>query len=132
VILSEQIETVDQLLEAWDSGDTIWSIEMGGMGPGYEQAIQIAAVEFARGCKDLTGIKNDDKESTDRFRKTCDEVLKKIDNDLGGITGAMYGAACYLAYNWCFTGGPDALIRRYKEKGRDERIIQVSKSLPKI
>lgn len=35
-------------LRRWDSGDPIWTIEMGGMGPGYEQAIQVLAIEIVR------------------------------------------------------------------------------------
>lgn len=30
--------SIDQLVEAWDSGRILSSIEMGGIGPGYEQA----------------------------------------------------------------------------------------------
>src|SRR5271166_5092790 len=35
-------------LRRWDNGDSIWSIEMGGFGPGYEQALQICAIEIVR------------------------------------------------------------------------------------
>lgn len=41
-------KTPRDLIERWDRGETIWSVEMGGLGPGYEQALQMAMVEFLR------------------------------------------------------------------------------------
>ena len=119
-------ETVDGLLAAWDRGETIWSIELGGLGPGYEQAIQVCAVELARACKDMTGLKPDDKESTERFRAKCDEKIREIDDKLGGLSGAMVDVAQWLAWQWCFNGGPATLQKRLKERGEDDRVIQVS------
>ena len=124
-------ETVETLIAAWDKGETIWSLELGGLGPGYEQAIQVCAVELARGCKDMTGMKNDDKESTTRFRAKCDEIIHAIDDKLGGLSGAMVGAAEWLAWQWCFNGGPAALQKRLKERGESDRAIQVSTAWPK-
>ncbi len=34
-------ETAKDALAAWDRGEIVHSVEMGGIGPGYEQAIQI-------------------------------------------------------------------------------------------
>lgn len=121
---------VAQLLAAWDSGRTIWSIELGGLGPGYEQAIQIAAVEFARAGKDLPNMKNDDRDSTERFTACCEAKLKEIDEKILGLSGAQFGAARWLAWQWCFNGGPKALQDRLREKGEDDRAIQVSKAWP--
>lgn len=124
--------TVNELLEAWDKGQPIWSIEMGGLGPGYEQAIQVCAVELARGCKDMTGLVNNDKQSTERFRAKCDEIIPTIDEKLGGLTGAMVNAAQWLAWQWCFNGGPFALQKCLEKRvGEKDRAIQVSKSWPK-
>ena len=47
-MLPSDIATVKDLLDTWDSGSTIWSVEMGGIGPGYEQAIQVLMVELCR------------------------------------------------------------------------------------
>lgn len=126
--------TVDEMLARWDAGDTIWTVELGGLGPGYEQAIQIAAIEFARVCKDLPGIKKDDKDSTDRFRDKCRERLKQMDDDLGGLSGAQMGAAEWLAFQWCFVDGPDGVMARAKKKeldGEEDRSILVCRAWPK-
>lgn len=125
-------KTIEELLTAWDSGDTVWSIELGGLGPGYEQAIQIAAVEFSRACKDLKGIKPDDNKSTERFTRTCEKKLHEIDDQIGGLTGAQFGAARWLAFQWCFNGGPADLQKRLKQHGQEERAIQISSAWPKL
>ncbi len=130
-LLHGQHETVQQLIAAWDAGRTIWSLELGGLGPGYEQCIQVAAVEFARACKDLTGMKNDDKDSTERFTAKCEERLREIDDKLGGMSGAQFGAARWLAWQWCFNGGPKEVQIRLKARGEDDRAIQVSRDWPK-
>jgi len=130
--MAHEIKTVAELLEQWDKGETIWSVEVGGLGPGYEQAIQIEAVEFARACKDLPNIIPNDRASTERFSAKCDERLREIDNDLGGLSGAMASAARWLAFQWCFNGGPKALCERAKKEGEDDRAIQVSKAWPKV
>jgi len=66
-------EEIEQMLVAWDTGRIVCSIELGGFGPAYEQMIQVAAIEFTRATKDMTGLKNNDNESTDRFTAKCDE-----------------------------------------------------------
>jgi hypothetical protein len=47
-----EIETygadVTDWLRRWDEGKTCWSIEMGGLGPGYEQCIHITMAEILR------------------------------------------------------------------------------------
>lgn len=124
-------ETVDEMLAAWDRGDTIWTIEMGGLGPGYEQAIQVAAVEFARESRAFQRTE-DEKADWERFGEVCDAVLHRIDADLGGLTGAMYGAAKQIAWQWCCGGGPEAFLRKAREQGLEDRIIQCSKDFPKV
>src|SRR5688572_10010547 len=39
-------------LERWDAGQTVFTIELGGLGPGYEQCIHIAAFEAIRAFVD--------------------------------------------------------------------------------
>lgn len=122
-------ETVDQMLEAWDKGETIWSLEMGGIGPGYEQALQIAAVEFSRAGKDYSPVGDNEKDA-EAWRTLCGEVLSRINESLLGLSGAQYDAASWLAWQWCHKGGPRALMDRTKKKGDSERLIQVSSKFP--
>jgi len=124
-------DDVADLLKAWDRGEVIWSISMGGMGPGYEQAIQIAAIEFAREGKDFAPT-GDTKADNEAWTALCDAALARIDEALGGITGAMYGAASWLAWQWCCNGGPKRLMDRAKEQKEDHRSIQVRKDWPRL
>lgn len=41
-------ETAADALARWDEGDTVFTVEMGGFGPGYEQAIQLLVFEMIR------------------------------------------------------------------------------------
>ena len=118
--------TAGELVEAWDRGETIWTLDMGGMGPGYEQAIQIAAVEFARANLGFTRT-DDEKADTRRFEAACTETLHAIDEDLGGLSRAMFWAATWLAWQWVCNGGPQALI----ERSRANDQIQCSRWWPR-
>lgn len=125
--MNTNTENVNAMLAKWDSGQPIWTVELGGLGPGYEQAIQTAAVEMAR---DNVGIvlPEDKDERNHEWDRLCSASLSKHDEALGGLTGAMFGAASWLAYQWCHNGGPDGLIERAKEQNRET--IMVSKSFP--
>lgn len=122
--------TASDLIAKWDRGESIWSISMGGMGPGYEQAIQTAAIEMAREGLDVP--LEGPKEGHDAiWREVCDRALEKHDEALGGLSGAMYGAASWLAWRWVHGGGPAKLIDEANAKGDDSRCIQVSKAWPR-
>lgn len=133
-MMAHEIETAAQLLAAWDEGDSIHSLEMGGLGPGYEQAIQILAVEFTRAAMDNFESREGEslKEEGERFKKLCNETLTEdLDNDIGGATGAQFGAACWLAYQWSMGGGPKGLIEKAKTEGQEDRVTLVSRAWPK-
>jgi len=40
--------TAQEALTKWDAGEVLWTIEMGGIGPSYEQAIHLAVFEIIR------------------------------------------------------------------------------------
>lgn len=99
-------------LARWDRGETVWSIKMGGdMGPGYEQAIQIATAEWLRMIIDH----NYDGETWK------DKVIGKL-----GLSGAQAGAAIYLAAR-LYKEGPPAVFSTEQVK---DRHIQVERSFP--
>lgn len=115
-------------LRRWDAGDSIWSIEMGGLGPGYEQAIQVLAVEIVR---DQIGKPL----PVGKFEDWGDSTVSRIDYKrpdgsyaMGGYSGAQVGAAKQLAYRW-LTDGPAAVMDMPEVK---DRHIQVSKRFPAI
>lgn len=86
-----------EALSKWDAGDPVWSVEMGGIGPGYEQAIQLMAFEILRSLlkrqpdpatwKTLEGWRDE----RDLLMAELASVTDKI-----GPSGAQWGAACNI------------------------------------
>jgi hypothetical protein len=118
-------QNAEEQLRRWDGGGTIWSIEMGGLGPGYEQAIQLLAVEITR---DELGKPL----PTDGLGAWGDATVGRLDAKQedgayahGGFSGAQVGAAKSLAYQW-LTVGPAELL----SKVESDRRIQVSAFWP--
>lgn len=117
-------ESARDWLERWDAGRGVWSIEMGGIGPGYEQAIQVTGAEVLRWLLE---------HNTDRGLKDFPAIEPEISGDLRerlapiGLSGAQWGAACNIA---CviYRNGP---IRALELVDRD-RHIQVSRTFPSL
>lgn len=115
------------LLERWDSGKSCWMVEMGGLGPGYEQAIQIMAFEFLRA---FIAIKSDAAKwaADDAAWKADREAVEKLaENTVHriGPSGAQHGAAMNIA-TCIYRHGPRAALKMVDEK----RLIQVSNYFP--
>lgn len=116
-------------LKRWDDGRSVWSIEMGGLGPGYEQAIQITVAEILR---HLLDAKYDhkvwaDQDAWKRDREKIDaagfanERIKQL-----GLSGAQWGAAMSLATS-LYMNGPRHIMTDERVK---DRHIQVSRTFP--
>jgi len=120
---------IKEWLKRWDSGDTVWSIEMGGLGPGYEQAIQITVAENVRVMIDTNFDSSEwkDKEKWERDRDIIEKAAfaNKTIDDLG-LTGAMFGAALNLA-TMLYSKSPIGVFTDERVK---DRHIQVNKSMP--
>jgi hypothetical protein len=121
--------TAKEWLERWDNDESVWSVEMGGIGPGYEHCIQIIAAEILRKFID-TGFPTADSTPEDK-----EELFKSISNDLStdvfeklGPSGAQVGAAKNLAYV-LYSRGPAEALTDPKVK---DRLIQVSKTFPQL
>lgn len=116
-------------LSRWDEGRGVWSIEMGGMGPGYEQAIQITAAEVLRHLLDAEYDSGawQAAETWQRDRKSIEDAgfanerVKTL-----GLSGAQWGAAVGLA-TALYRQGPRQIFTDPKIK---DRKIQVSRLFP--
>lgn len=113
-------DTAAEQLRRWDAGETIWTIEMSGMGPGYEQAIQLLAIEIVR---DNLGKPLPDPANYEWGRDT----VTRVNEECGGFSGAQVGAARYLAFGW-LKDGPAARLRT----AAVERHIQASSFWPHL
>ena len=116
--------TTEEWLQRWDNNQVVHSIEMGGLGPGYEQAIQVTAAEIVRHL--INGPYNRavglTEEDFDRIRTFAmeDQTIK----DLGGITGAMFGGAANLAI-MLWKHGPVKVMQ--DERVKDRHILVMKK-----
>ncbi len=123
-------ETVAEMLDAWDDGETIWTVEMGGMGPGYEQAIAIGVVELCRKCQDMVIITIDDNEAaqyTEGFKKALHEVN---DEHNLGLSSAQAGAIKQVASRFLTDGPRKALLTVEEQCPGEDRVIMVDKRWP--
>ena len=116
-------------LRRWDECLSVWSIEMGGLGPGYEQAIQITVAEIVRHL--LAGkydpIAWEDKEF---WKQDCEKIEENafknpVIKNLG-LSGAQWYAALQVAV-MLYKHGPRKVMA---DPRVNDRHIQVSKDFP--
>lgn len=116
-------------LKRWDSGRSCWSIEMGGLGPGYEQCIHITLAEILRHMltKQYDATAWTDEAAWKRDREEINTMshenatIKAL-----GLSGAQWGAALQLACKF-YMEGPRTIMTDERVK---DRHIQVSRTFP--
>jgi hypothetical protein len=108
---------VRKVLAKWDAGETIQSIEMGGLGDGYEQCIQLCIFEIIRDWfdgprPDLLKLlpprkggypKMDTAQSLawERYKQISEAAIHRANRTLDlGLSGAQAGAATNAAFNF--------------------------------
>lgn len=105
----------------WDSGETIWSVELGGIGPNYELAIQSLVVELLRDGEQLS--KSLPQPGQKEWSGWGDEAVARL-NETQGFSGAQVGAAKNFAFHILRDGYQPTLDRA------GIRMIQVRKLRP--
>lgn len=108
-------ETIAEAVALWDAGDPVWTVEMGGIGPGYEQCIQIFVFALLRACV------ADPKATPDTV---VDRAVAENSYRLG-LSSAQFGAALNLAHAMHEQGYRAAL-----KSVSSDRLILVSKRWP--
>jgi hypothetical protein len=123
-------DTVKEYLRRWDAGQAVWTIEMGGLGPGYEQALQISMMEVLRYLDaeqiDVEPVFDKRDESRAFFDQISEwsqtnPIIGKL-----GLSGAQWSAAFNLALN-IYRKGPAGLLN---SDMFEDRKIQVSRNFP--
>ena len=113
-------ETAQEWIEAWDRGEIVWTVEMGGIGPGYEQALQECAVELVRGFLLLEDWDWEDYD-WDELKEHRQQIFRdKINPTNPGLSGAQVGAATHIAVHFCRCGPNKALNW---ETAKDRKIM---------
>jgi hypothetical protein len=112
--------TTQEVLNKWDKGESIWSVEMGGLGPNYELAIQEGIFDILRELfKQKLNKKTllDNKRWSKKYEDLVFKALKEKDH-----SGATAGAAQQVAYRFYVYG-----YKYMMDKSPEDRRIQVSK-----
>lgn len=119
----------EQVLDKWDDDELVWTIELGGMGPGYEQCIQIMVFEMLRAMMDAPPADWSALEADDGilWRRYCDQIDASIKPILGALSpsGAQHGAAISTAARFARDGYSAAMATV-----PDDRRIMVCKRFP--
>jgi hypothetical protein len=116
-------------LAKWDCGQSCWTVKMGGLGPGYEQAIQVTMAQVLRHmverAYDASAWSDDAtwRRDMEAIRLTDSPIPRSI---RWGLSGAQWGAAMSLA-SAIYMRGPIAALGSEPLK---DRLIQVSKHFP--
>jgi len=117
-----QIEITNKdVVKKWNKHESVWSIELGGIGPGYEQAIQ----EFTFDILSYLVKKKVDLESLidgKEFSELYEHISMLIAKDRG-LSGAQYGVAKSTAYQFYRYGYSEMM-----NKAPKDREILVSKA----
>jgi hypothetical protein len=125
-------DTVEEYLRRWDAGQTVWTVEMGGLGPGYEQALQIAMIEVLRYLYtekiNVNPIFDDPQEARAYYDQLHEWSQTNPTISKLGVSGAQWGAAVNLALN-IYRKGPAALLN---SDTFEDRKIQVERDFPSV
>lgn len=115
-------------LKRWDEGRSVWTISMGGLGPGYEQVIHITAAEILRWY--LANKPDLDSLSKEEWKSIYDELDKAVSSTVQslGLSGAQWGAAVNIA-SMLYRKGPRAVMADERVK---DRHIQVQRTFPVV
>lgn len=114
---------LDEAIQNWKNGELVSTIELGGMGPGYEQAIQILLWEILSTWDQACAVVKDE-EYTEAFKLHADSIATKLNASLG-FSGAQVGAAKSAAARILHRGYEKSL----SEVDSDRRIM-ASKNFP--
>ena len=99
-------------LSRWDRGDTVWTVVLGGLGPSYDQCINIAVAEVVRALLVMNPTRVAGRLSKDddaRLEGVLMDTLKGI-----GLSGAQFGAARGFGFQ-LYAQGPMKAIQLYPE-----------------
>lgn len=114
---------LEEAIAKWNRGEIVWSAELGGLGPGYEQAIQVLLWDIISSWKGKTVIQ--DKTYSPEFSQHADQVTHKLDK-IYGFSGAQVGAAWRTAAQFLHFGYPEMMTSL-----PEDRWIQVSRVTPR-
>lgn len=113
-------KTIDDLVKRWDDNESIFTISLGGIGPGYEQCIQNLLFEIVKGLREKKYNPDNDKDF-EQYKIDADVIVSRLDKEFH-FSGAQVGAAKQMAWQFLAYG-----YREMMTKCPGDRLIQVRK-----
>jgi len=129
-ILFEKLQNgIVKWLDQYDSGIIVETASMGGMGDGYELAIQECAIETMRNLKHIE-LPESDEEFSDLVKEASKQAADKLDG-FHGFSGSQVGASRNLAaIFWRQT--PEKALETLPDKERILRMKKGSNGMAKL
>lgn len=115
--------------KAWLANEHVWSVEMGGLGPGYEQCIQTIIFEILsrwEGKDPKWEIAEYTKEYPADFEAHAEKVIGELDKKFG-FSGAQVGCGKNVAFQFMHHG-----YETMMNKAPEDRKIQVMRKFPSL
>lgn len=113
--------TVEETVKAWDAGETVWTVEMGGLGPNYELVIQILVMELLRDGE------LPDPGNQAAWSKWGEKTIARCSPYTHGFSGGQVMAAKNLAAQ-VLRHGWDSVFEQFKDD--PDRKVMVSRHCP--
>jgi hypothetical protein len=114
-------KTWQDALAGWDAGEPVFTIELGGLGPSYEQSMHIAIFETLRMIGDMDTALHRDTQCD-----VIDKAIRSIDRDEDlGLKAAQAAMIRRFVYTVMNHGWHDMIV-----KYDTDRHIQVCRAWP--
>ena len=102
--------TIENAVTCWKKKESVWTVEMGGLGCGYEQCIQVIIFEI---CSNLVGKKF----TKEEYDKLTRPIITELDKQFGGFSVAQVSVAEHIAFSF-LTIGYNETIKKYPNNRR--------------
>lgn len=123
--------TWQQAAAQFKDNELVTTIEMGGLGPGYEQALQLLLFAImAEWPADKPVPPPDGEHAPSEFIQHRDAVVNKHDESLGGLSGAQVAAATSIAYRFMHYGYSETIEKIEAEN--EDRLIMLTQDWPRL
>ena len=114
-------------VEKWKRGSIVLSAELGGIGPGYEQAIQVLLWEIMARWPFDELPEPVGSHLPPAYADHVERVVNELNDACCGFSGAQVGAAKSTAWQFMKYGYADMMAKLDRD-----RIITVSKRFPHV
>lgn len=115
-------ESIQEVVKKWKAGELVWSADLGGIGPGYEQAIQVLLFEICAEQGDKPLIIGEMKKYPSEYEALVDRKVGEL--RAWGFSGAQVDQARSTAFQFLTIGYSEIM-----NKLPDDRRIMVDDSL---